>query len=153
MRYIIIILAILGLDQFTKWLTVSYLAVGESIPVIGIFKITYVQNTGAAFSILSGGTALLIIMTIVVLVVVAYCWRKPFMEPYRLTAAIIIGGTLGNFADRLFRGYVVDFFNFTYFPVFNVADIALCCGVGLFILQMFLDKDNREHEETTEDKN
>ncbi len=153
MGYIVIILAILGLDQLTKWLVATNLAVGQSIPIIGIFKITYIQNTGAAFSILTGGTVILIILTLIFLVAAIYYWRKPFMEPYRLVASIIIGGTLGNFVDRLCRGYVVDFFNFTYFPVFNIADIALCCGVGLLILQILLSKDGKEDGGTEKTKN
>lgn len=153
MWYLFIILAIFGVDQLTKWLVVSNLALGQSIPIVGIFKITYVQNTGAAFSILTGNTVFLIIITIIFLAIAIYCWRKPFMKPYHLAAAVIIGGTLGNFVDRIFRGYVVDFLNFTHFPVFNVADIALCCGVGLFILMIFLDKDEvNDGAENNKDK-
>ena len=75
------------------------------------------------------------------------------MDRYKVAAAVIIAGTLGNFIDRIFRGYVVDFFNFTYFPVFNIADIALCCGVGLIILQIFLDKDGGENGGREADNN
>ncbi len=153
MIYILIILGIILADQLSKWLIVSNLALGQSIPILGIFKITYVQNTGAAFSILTNGTFFLIILTVIFLAVIIYCWSKPFMDRYKLAAAVIIGGTLGNFIDRIFRGYVVDFFNFTYFPVFNIADMALCCGVGLIILQIFLDKDGGENGGREADNN
>ncbi|MEG0874921.1 MAG: signal peptidase II [Clostridiales bacterium] len=153
MIYILMIVGILFLDQLTKWLIVANLGLGESIPLIGFFKLTYVQNTGAAFSLFSNGTLFLIILTMVFLGVMVYLWHKPFMKTYKFSVAIIIGGALGNFIDRILHGYVVDFFNFTYFPVFNIADIALCCGVGLLALQIIFDKEGETNDNNGKNKN
>lgn len=148
MQYIIVILGILGLDQATKWWIVSHFAIGESLTVNGLLQLTYVQNTGAAFSILSNNTLFLIILTFLVLAAVIYFWRKPYIRPYHWVLAVIVGGALGNFVDRLFRGYVVDFFQVTFinFPVFNVADIVLCCGVIFLALKILFGKEAEADE-------
>ncbi|MBQ8589096.1 MAG: signal peptidase II [Firmicutes bacterium] len=152
------ILALIGLDWLTKhWIQTS-MALNDTIPVIdGIFHITYIHNYGAAFSILQGKQGLLLIVTgiamagIAVYMIVAQ--KKKELTPMGMWAlALILGGGLGNFFDRVRFGYVVDFFDFRIWPIFNVADIAVCCGCGLLVFYVMvweprLEKQKKLREE------
>ncbi|RYM07245.1 lipoprotein signal peptidase [Sporolactobacillus sp. THM7-7] len=149
MIYYALAFIILLLDQASKWLVVQNMNVGESIPILPrFFYITSLRNTGAAWSILEGQFAFFFIVTVIVLVIVIYYMQKAGRKQPLLgtSLAFIIGGTLGNFIDRLFRGEVVDFihvFLFRYsYPVFNLADSSLFIGVGLMII--YLIKDGRK---------
>ena len=156
--YYIAILALIGLDWLTKhWIQTS-MALNDTIPVIdGIFHITYIHNYGAAFSILQGKQGLLLIVTgiamagIAVYMIVAQ--KKKELTPMGMWGlALILGGGLGNFFDRVRFGYVVDFFDFRIWPIFNVADIAVCCGCGLLVFYVMvweprLEKQKKLREE------
>lgn len=130
---------IVGLDQWTKWLTVTHIpstngsAVVKAIP--GFFHITHIKNTGAAWSMLEGQTWLFVLVTAVFFAIVGVLiWKKVLQKKFELVClAMIAGGALGNLIDRLRLGYVVDMFEFEFvrFPVFNVADIFLTCGAVL----------------------
>ena len=141
--YYIAILALIGLDWLTKYWIQTSMALNDTIPVIdGIFHITYIHNYGAAFSILQGKQSFLLIVTgIAMTAILAYMvigQIKKKAAPMELwSLALILAGGIGNFIDRVRFGYVVDFFDFRIWPIFNVADIAVCCGCGLRFAALF----------------
>ncbi|SFG23150.1 signal peptidase II [Halobacillus alkaliphilus] len=145
--YYLIAIAIIILDQWTKWLVVSNMKIGESIPIIeNFFYLTSHRNQGAAWGILQGQMWFFYIITIIVIGVVIY-YMQQFAKESRLAGvalSLILGGAIGNFIDRVFRKEVVDFADtliFTYdFPIFNVADSALVVGVILVMLATLLDE-------------
>ena len=121
------------IDQATKYWIQSRMAYGESAPVIReVFHITYILNPGAAFGILENKTWFFIAVALILLVGVAYLYpRLPANQPMvKLGAGLLVGGAIGNLIDRVRIGYVIDFFDFRIWPIFNVADIAICIGVA-----------------------
>ncbi|MCO7174634.1 signal peptidase II [Sporolactobacillus kofuensis] len=137
---------VLLIDQISKWMIVQNMALGQSIAIIpGLFYLTSIRNNGAAWSILEGQFIFFFIITIIVLVAVVYYMQKIGRKQPLLgtSLGLIIGGTLGNFLDRMLRGEVVDFIHVYIihysFPVFNIADSSLCIGVILLIMYLFLD--------------
>lgn len=143
---VILILALVALDQWTKWAVVQNIALYEKIPMIsGFFDLTYVQNTGAAFSMFEGmGMWFFIILTVAALGAMVYFIVKNDNPGIELSVALIAAGALGNLIDRILYGYVRDFFLFyifgSPFPVFNVADI--CITVGFILLVFFMLKED-----------
>ena len=127
---------ILALDQWVKyWVTVN-LPLGESIPLLpGFMQLRTVHNYGAAWSSFSGMRWLLVAVTSVIVLAVAYVLvRRIVRHPLGVAACfLILSGGLGNIIDRVRLGYVVDMFDFQFmnYPVFNVADIAVVCGAVL----------------------
>ena len=116
----------------------------ESIPVIqDIFHITYIHNTGAAFSIMEGRISVLILLPLVMIigaVIFMLIMRKKGHPVLMTSVALIAGGGIGNLIDRIALGYVVDYLDFRVFPIFNLADIAVCVGCGLLIVYvLFID--------------
>lgn len=144
--------AVLLLDQLAKYAVAAQMELYESIPVIeGIFHITYIQNFGAAFSILQNRQIFLQIVTgCVILCCFGYLvWKRRSLP--RLTAvslALLVSGGAGNFLDRVLYGYVVDFFDFRIWPVFNVADIAVCIGCMLLVLSILRAERHQEEQQT-----
>ena len=142
--YYIAILALIGLDWLTKYWIQTSMALNDTIPVIdGIFHITYIHNYGAAFSILQGKQSFLLIVTgIAMTAILAYMVigqiRKKAAPMELWSLALILAGGIGNFIDRVRFGYVVDFFDFRIWPIFNVADIAVCCGCGLLVFYVLI---------------
>ncbi|NLM06240.1 MAG: signal peptidase II [Tissierellia bacterium] len=144
----IISLLIIVLDQVIKQYAINNLKDGGPISVIGdFFQLRYVENSGAAFGMLKDARLFFIIITLAVLVYVFYILikkRDRLDKITKLLLAIFIGGTVGNFIDRLRFGYVVDFFSFDFgfykFPVFNVADIAITVSVAIFALLVFTNR-------------
>ncbi len=135
----LIALLIILIDQLTKLLVVNTMSQNESIPVINnIFHITYVHNFGAAFGLLAHRTGFFILVTVVVLLFILTFLRYLPKEQKLLRAALVLqlGGASGNLIDRVRVGYVIDFFDFRVWPVFNVADIAIVFGIGLLILDL-----------------
>ena len=142
--YSLFSLAIVALDQFTKYLTVANIALYEDIPFIpGLLELTYVQNTGAAFSSFEGQQWLfaLIFAAFTALLLAEY-FKKPmcFSKFERWCIFAIYGGGLGNMIDRVRMGYVVDMIHTTFmeFPVFNVADCFITCGCFLLMTSLVL---------------
>ncbi len=143
------ILVLIGLDQLTKYLIVQNLVIGENIVVIkNFFTITSHRNTGAAWGILSGNMVFFYIITAVAGGLFYYLLKETDFKTQKLyTSGIIlmIAGGIGNFIDRLFFKEVVDFididiFNYTSFPIFNVADICLVVGMIVFALDVLLEE-------------
>lgn len=146
MIYYLVALVIFLLDQLSKWMVIRNMSVGESISIVpNVFYLTSLRNTGAAWNILEGQFIFFFIITVAVLAVVIYYMQKAGRKQplLGLSLAFIIGGTVGNFSDRLFRGEVVDFIHMYIvhynFPVFNLADSSLFIGVILLIIYLFLD--------------
>lgn len=138
--FFLIAAAVLTLDQLTKYIVRSNLALGESFPDDGLVRITYVANTGAAFGILKGQTLFLTVTTFFGLAAILLYYLYPFMEHgfLRLALGLQLGGAIGNLTDRVRLGEVTDFIDFRFWPAFNVADSAIVMGVativGFFVL-------------------
>lgn len=138
----LIFLAIVIADQLSKWTVARSLHLHETIPVIpGVFHITYVQNPGAAFGLFAYQRPLFIAVA-VLMIGLAIVYRKRIQQESRLfqwAVTIGIAGAMGNLIDRVRTGYVVDFFDFRMFPVFNIADVAITLGVILLIWTTLFD--------------
>lgn len=149
MTYILALVAaavVVALDQITKFLISTNLNGESCIPVLGgLFNIRFVENSGAAWSILEGKTWLLVAISLVIMVICIFMLAKKTYGSKLMfwAVSIILAGGIGNLIDRIFRGgKVVDFIEFGFwktFPVFNVADIAVCVGAGIIILVFILD--------------
>lgn len=139
--YILLIAVLIGLDQCTKWIVDARMDLFQSIEIWNFIKLTYIHNTGAAFGILEGSRFLFIILPLILITGTVLLWKKPWMRRYRGAVSVIIAGALGNCIDRVFRGFVVDFIDFTYWPVFNVADIAVVCGTILLAILILTGKE------------
>lgn len=142
-------LAVLAIDQVTKDLVSSRMIVYSSVPVIpGFFHITLVTNRGALFGLFHDladpwrGALFTTVPTLAILLVLAFQYRTTLNDPLTQTGlALILGGAIGNLADRVRLGYVVDFLDVFvgdhHWPAFNVADAAICSGVGLLVLDLY----------------
>ena len=151
MIYYLIAAAVIVFDRVVKRLVVSNMVPWETIPVIeDIFHFTYVQNRGAAFSMWQGQWIILIgfpLAAIAVGLILIYLKRNKWDKLMLTSVAMICGGGLGNLIDRIMLGYVVDLFDFRVFPVFNIADIFICVGCGLMILDvLFFERKNSSNE-------
>jgi signal peptidase II len=147
MTYGVIILAVIILDRVTKFLLQHAMAEGESIPIIpGILHCTYILNPGAAFGLLEYRRVFFIAITVIAIVAVIVFRRRIAAED-RLTQtgmAFFIGGAVGNLIDRIQTGYVIDFIDFRIWPIFNVADIFICTGVGLILWSMIRNEQTQK---------
>ena len=128
------------IDQLVKHLVVSTMHLGQSLPVIkGIFHITYVLNPGAAFGMLEHQRWFFILVALAAVLLGAAFYKKLQQESFlmRSGAGLLLGGAVGNLADRIQSGLVVDFLDFRIWPVFNIADIAICAGAGILIFDIW----------------
>lgn len=148
-------LVVLMLDVLTKLWVIRSFELFESRELIpGILNFTSVRNQGAAWSILSGHVWLLFSIALIAAILILIFFRKiceGFTERY-FALALLLAGIIGNGYDRAFRGCVVDFIhvhwqNIWHYPVFNVADIAICSGVGLMVLSNLLRKTDDKSDE------
>lgn len=129
-------LAVVILDQFSKYIVVENMALGESIPIIEeVFHLTYILNPGAAFGMFAHNRLFFIAITVIVIGIIIWARREILASPWEVKAGcgLFLGGAIGNLIDRARQGLVIDFFDFRFWPVFNIADIAICIGVGLII--------------------
>lgn len=142
-RYVLLLASIVFvLDQLTKRSIVNHFYPGQSIPIVpSLLSLTYVQNTGGAFGILPHGTLLLAAAAVLAVICVGvYTIRYQGTMPRVLAVGIglPLGGAVGNLIDRMVRGFVVDFIDahiqIHQWPVFNVADSAICIGVGCLVV-------------------
>ncbi len=139
MVFYFIVFSVLILDQVSKIFVVSRMEMFESIPVINnIFHITLLPNYGAAFGILPHQRGFFIGATLLVIVVIIFYIRQvpPQYKYLRLGLALQLGGAIGNLVDRIRLGYVIDFFDFRIWPVFNIADMAIVIGVCLLAIDL-----------------
>lgn len=156
MILILILISVLtALDQFSKYLALKMLKpVGNVTVIKNWLDLTFVENRGAAFGILEGQRWFFVVMTVIVTIAAfiyflkiknekgAYNWLK-------FSMVLILAGAWGNCIDRILRGYVVDYFEFTFinYPVFNVADIYVVAGTILMaVLIIFVIKDDEQTE-------
>ncbi len=148
---------VVALDQLTKALVLRTVEPGESIDVIGsLLQLTLVRNTGAAFGLFRGASGLLVLASLAGLgffgLVIAR--RPPILTAF--AAALIAGGALGNLLVRAFRpwpfrGAVVDFVDFRFWPAFNVADMAVTVGAALLLLGSFTERGDTERHDGRSD--
>jgi len=144
--FLLITVAIVALDQFTKQLITRSMQIGDSNTIIQNFLyITYHRNTGAAWGILQGQMILFYIVTAIAVIGIIIWYRKLNIRKERVLAIalmLILGGALGNFIDRVMYQSVIDFIHTVWwgyhFPIFNVADIALVCGVILMLIDVLI---------------
>ena len=144
MPYFILTVALVALDQLVKLLVLQNIAPGAHVPFIPhILELTYVENTGAAFSLFEEHTWILALISLGMSLVLAFAlWKNFFRHPVgKVTLALLLAGAVGNLIDRAFRGFVVDMFNllFMNFAVFNVADICVVVGgIAAALYYLFL---------------
>lgn len=148
----VVVGAVILLDQISKALIMGQMALNDSVTVItGFFNIVHAQNPGGAFGFLAGQGELIrrlifVLLSAVAIGVIYYLYvRTPVVQRLpQLSLALILGGALGNMIDRLRFGRVIDFLDFyiqdLHWPAFNFADSAISIGIGLFLLQMFIQK-------------
>lgn len=143
-------LAILVADQVSKALVVANLAVGERVQVVGdLVQVWHAQNRGAAFSLFQGGTLIFLVVSVLSIGMVAYFHRtlRDRSQWLHVVLGVVLGGTLGNFTDRLRQGYVTDWlsvgFGDTRWPTFNVADSSVVVGIGILVVYLFLTNPDR----------
>ena len=136
MWLVLLPLAVVIVDQLSKYVVVESMALGESIPIIeSIFHLTYILNPGAAFGMFAHNRLFFIAIAVVVIGVIAWARKEILASPLEVKAGcgLFLGGAVGNLIDRASQGVVIDFFDFRIWPIFNIADIAICIGVGLII--------------------
>ena len=138
MIYVLIIAGAIALDRIVKHLVISSFSAGDTVPVLGdFFHITYVQNSGIAFSMLEGQETIILAATAALLIaglVFLVLFRRRFPLMFNVGLSLVCGGGISNVIDRAAYGYVIDMFDFGRFPVFNVADTCICVGCGLILL-------------------
>lgn len=149
----LIALFVIALDQWTKWLIVKNMEIGESIEIInGFLYITSHRNKGAAWGILQNQMVFFYMITIIVVVAIIYYMQKYAKQNamFAIALSLMLGGAIGNFIDRLFRKEVVDFIHtyiFGYnFPIFNIADSSLTIGVILLFIYFLFFEEKKQKE-------
>lgn len=146
-------LAVFLFDQLAKKYISKNLSLGRSIPLIkNIFHLTLTHNTGVAFGLFKNWQTFFIIITSIVILYIVFALflnRKQDSLSSRIAFGLILGGACGNLCDRLRLGFIVDFFDFRIWPVFNIADSAITLGVFIlavdFIMRSKQEARNRVH--------
>jgi len=143
-------LAVIGLDQATKFLVVRFFELYERVEVLPVLDFTLLHNTGAAFSMLANASGwqrpfFVTLGLVVSVMLIIWMWRSPRGDKLLpMALALILGGAIGNVIDRVRLGYVVDFIHAhwgaAYFPAFNIADSAITIGAVLLIFDAFREK-------------
>jgi len=152
LRWLWLAVLVVIVDLGSEFLVMGHFQLGESMPLIPFFNLTYAHNPGAAFSFLAdkGGwqrwffTAIALVIVVVLLVLMYRSSAKQRLN--NIAFAMIIGGALGNMFDRMVHGFVIDFIDFYvndwHYPIFNLADSFICVGAVLVVLEGFLAKPN-----------
>lgn len=141
--YFIIILLIITFDYIIKLRVKSNMNIGESIKVIGdFFKITYIQNKGAAFGMLQDKQIVFLVVGFITIAFLINLFLKTNDNITKTSISMVIGGAIGNIIDRLLYGYVVDMFDFSgvWSYIFNFADVCVVLGVGILALAIIRQK-------------
>ena len=146
------ILFVVMVDRFVKIWAGKALKQVFTLPLWeGVFHMTYTENRGAAFGLLQGQQALFFIITIPMTLVLLWLlyFRMPKSKGCGIGLALVLGGALGNFFDRIVYGYVVDMFDFRLinFAIFNVADMGICIGAAIFLLFYIIEDSARARAE------
>ncbi|MBI2133805.1 signal peptidase II [Candidatus Woesearchaeota archaeon] len=129
--------AIVAIDQLSK-----FLANKLSYPIdLGLLKIQLVKNTGAAFGLFKNSSLILGIIGIAFSAAILLFYRKTKSKTAKIGVGLILGGTTGNIIDRIFRGHVIDFIDFGFWPAFNVADASISIGIILLVIHYLKTKD------------
>ncbi len=134
-------LLVLAFDQLTKLFAKN---IGQPVSLIkGLLSISLVTNTGASFGIFPGASPLLALVGLaVVLGIIFYYKNIPDVAYVKAAFGMVLGGTLGNLADRIVLGHVVDFISFSFWPAFNIADSAITLGAAMLILYFAIKPKN-----------
>jgi signal peptidase II len=159
--HFLIALLVVLLDRFSKWLVAANIALHDSVSVVPGFRLTHVQNSGAAFGLFADSSsewkvAILILFSVLALAVVsALLWKNSHtITTTGVGLSLILGGAVGNLWDRLISGHVVDFFDFYlggyHWPAFNVADSAIVIGALLLVSEILFAKTPAEQNATLE---
>ena len=147
------VIAMVLVDQVVKYWAITVLAPVGSLPLIpGIVQLTYVENRGAAFSILENQIWLFVLLAVITLCVIVYALKKKYIQNTwgKFSLLLVCAGAIGNVIDRVLHHFVVDMIQVTFihFPVFNIADIYVTVGVVLFsIYYIFQHKEVDEKNE------
>lgn len=154
----VIILLGIGIDQLTKLLSVKFLKPRGTVPIIeDVIHLTYVENRGAAFGMLSDSRWVFMIISTVAIIGMLFFLYSGLASNllYEVSVAMVISGGIGNMIDRIALGYVVDMIDFRIinFAVFNGADSFVCVGAGLLVLTLLLDifKETKVKKENAND--
>ena len=141
--FLFVSILIILLDQFTKYLIINNPKIIINKNFL-LFKLDFVKNYGAAFNILSGSRIFLSLLSIIFSILLIYLiLRKNTLNQFDLYSySFILGGTIGNGIDRIYKGFVVDFINLNIinFPVFNIADMSINIGFILLLINIFKNK-------------
>lgn len=147
LKIILVVVVAVALDQITKVIIRSSFFLHESIALIGNFlRFTYVENPGMAFGIRIGQNKFFTFFSLfasIALVIYLYRIRNEKFLP-RFALALILGGAIGNLIDRVLFGQVADFIDFGWWPVFNIADMAVSIGMALLIILVLFDKEGKK---------
>lgn len=136
-RYWMIAVAIFGLDQGSKLVVQRLMEPGRSVEVLGEFlRLTYILNPGGAFGVLGDRQGLLLGVSLLAVAVIVFTVFRSVRTGYVWPVGLLLGGALGNLADRIRYGKVVDFIDLGFWPVFNLADVAIVAGAALLALTM-----------------
>ncbi len=146
MQFFLLMLLILSVDQISKYIAVDKLSDAPVTIINGVFDLTYVQNTGGAFGLLRDEKWFFLIgVPLILLAVSIYIIKNARKsDMIVLSAALIMGGAVGNYIDRVRLGYVIDFLDFKVWPVFNLADVSIVVGtclLGFYII--FTDEERK----------
>jgi signal peptidase II len=139
----IVAATVFATDQLTKLLVSHQFKNGSTLPLLGgVVQLEYARNTGAAFSLFQADGVVLAVVAIAVSVGILVYYRRTSGGPLlvRCALGLVLGGAMGNLVDRIRLGFVVDFIDLHWWPVFNVADSCIVVGVALLVLQSFLQE-------------
>lgn len=139
--FYILIAALIAIDQIIKIIVRANLSIGQGFPLLGeFFKITYIENTGMAFGMMSGRSLFLIVLPILFMVGIYLLWRK-YKDKYEkimsISVAMILAGGISNLFDRIIFGSVTDYLDLQWFAIFNFADICATVGCALLCISIF----------------
>jgi signal peptidase II len=148
LKYILIILSLIGIDQFSKYLALKYLKGVSSIPIINdVFHLTYVENRGAAFGLFQNNQIIFVVVAMIACIVgLYYLYKKDLNLLAKSSIILLISGAIGNMIDRVRLGFVVDYFDFriVWEYVFNVADIFVVVGTILLCIYILFFEDKEQ---------